>query len=138
MTALDLMDTLGPALAQTVHVVAPLLNKIAPALGFAQDHPFVTGAAFLAGGGTAANLLARALNRIPVAALFSAMEVGAAAVSRVGNAGPLRVLYQPFEEFLVKVILGGARALAVGFTKDNATCPVIPGGQDQAQKEPAP
>lgn len=126
MSALEAMDTLGPLLLRFLEVATPIVNKLAPALGVAQDHPILTGIAFLAGGGTVANLVARALNKVPLGALFAFLEAGAVAVSRAGNAGPLRILYGPFEEFLVKVILGGARALATGFTKDNATCPVVP------------
>jgi hypothetical protein len=125
MNALEIVDACGPAVLQALTVIAPVISAVAPALGVATDHPILTGVAFLAGGGTAANLTARVLNRVPLGPVFLAMEKSAAIVTRAGNASAVRVIYEPFEAFAVKFIIGGAQAVARGLTSDNASCATI-------------
>lgn len=133
MTALEIVEACGPAVLEALTVIAPVINKLAPALGFASDHPVLTGLAVLAGGGAAANIVARLLNQVPLGAWFGLLNRTARAVSAAGNQGVLRVIYNPFEAFLVKAVLGSARAVADGLTADNATCAVPPA----APQEPA-
>lgn len=119
MNTLEALDTLVPLLLKALTVITPIVNALAPVFGFASDHPILSGLAFLVGGGAVANLTARALNLVPLNSIFLALENGAAIFSRAGNAGAFRACYAPFEDFIVKFIIGSAQSVERGLRRDN-------------------
>ncbi len=138
MTAIELMDIFGPKLLKVCAIVAPVVTAAAPGVEFIQRHPVLAAMTIVGSGGTGANITARILNKIPLDAIFSFLESVAAWVSRMGNSTILRVIYQPFEVFVVKFIIGGAAAAARGLTKDDATCPVPPSSVEMQAYKPSP
>lgn len=124
MTALEIVDTCGPVVLKALTAVAPLISAAAPALGFVGDHPTLTALAFVLGGGTVANILARMLNVIPLGPWFAFLGAAGRAVSAFGNLRYSAPAWAPFEEFLVKWIHGSSDAIVGGLLADKA--PVVP------------
>lgn len=68
---------------------------------------------------TGASLFARLLNAIPMDPVFTAIRVAAQGASRVGSTSVFRLLYQPFEDWFEKFVMGAAKAICEGLDLDS-------------------
>ena len=69
--------------------------------------------------GTGASLFARLLNSIPMDPVFAAIRLSASGISRVGSTSIFKLLYQPFEDWFEKFVMGAAKAICEGLNLDS-------------------
>lgn len=138
MTAIEIVNVCGPVVLKALTAVAPLISAASPAFGFVGDHPTLTTLAFVLGGGTAANLLARVLNVIPLGPWFAFLGAAGRAVSAFGNRRYSAPAWAPFEEFLVKWIHGSSDAIVGGLLADKAPVATVNVPPEPGVPPPAP
>lgn len=109
----------GGAVQKILEAAAPMFEHLAPAAAMVREHPLMTATAVVVSSGAGANGMARLLNRVPLGAWYAALEVGARTISRISEASLLRPLWKPFEIWLIKAVVGSAKAVEKGFLSDN-------------------
>lgn len=93
--------------------------QIKSAVALILAHKFAAALVVFASSGVGANLLARALNMIPLGGWYFLVRGVFAGLSRVGDVRLGRPIWTPFEAFLERFILGTADAAREGLEADN-------------------